>query len=428
MAAYSAHSGVEELVQLKQLVDVAAIEFDTASSAVVVARKELEECARIVETTSQQQLALLQRREYGWTAQEGTDFATCVADDIKGRQQLDQCRQTVTTAEHAVTSAHFTYMNVLRQRYHEETLWQDKWRVLGTYGTWSLIVLNTVVFVGSQYVVRQREHERMETLQQFFVDGFQQQQQGQPPTLQQAAQKLDQSLGRDITNSNNNNDNDHNKNDERIGFEPHETTTTGSTTKNDSNTDKPVVEFLEETINKTVPLECPDAQKKLMEDEKEKENEEATMTTTTTTTTAPPSESEKTHPRRFLGGGGVFDATQSSIASIRATLGKSTTATTSFLRRCRRRISETMENSVTATTPTTLAAAAAVTRSTVTTLTTHTFQVWRETTTRLRREYPLDVPSALVGSAVTGIMLLTLSCLRGSSSSSSSSSSSPPRR
>ena len=76
MAAYSAHSGVEELVQLKQWVDVAAIEFDTASSAVVVARKELEECARIVETTSQQQLALLQRREYGWTAQEGTDFAT----------------------------------------------------------------------------------------------------------------------------------------------------------------------------------------------------------------------------------------------------------------------------------------------------------------------------------------------------------------
>ena len=105
MAAYSAHSGVEELVQLKQLVDVAAIEFDTASSAVVVARKELEECARTVETTSQQQLALLQRREYGWTAQEGTDFATCVAEDIRLRKQLDQCRQLVTTAEHAVTSA-----------------------------------------------------------------------------------------------------------------------------------------------------------------------------------------------------------------------------------------------------------------------------------------------------------------------------------
>jgi uncharacterized protein (UPF0333 family) len=53
------------------------------------------------------------------------------------------------------------YMNNLRKRYHEEQVWTDKWRILSTYGTWGLIGLNSIVFLVSQYMFRQREVQRM---------------------------------------------------------------------------------------------------------------------------------------------------------------------------------------------------------------------------------------------------------------------------
>jgi hypothetical protein len=59
-------------------------------------------------------------------------------------------------------------MNRMRRRYHEEQIWQDQWRVLGTYGTWSLIVLNSCVFLGSQYFLRMRENARMKAIEELI--------------------------------------------------------------------------------------------------------------------------------------------------------------------------------------------------------------------------------------------------------------------
>eukprot|EP00562_Extubocellulus_spinifer_P018890 CAMPEP_0178601730 /NCGR_PEP_ID=MMETSP0697-20121206/34548_1 /TAXON_ID=265572 /ORGANISM="Extubocellulus spinifer, Strain CCMP396" /LENGTH=146 /DNA_ID=CAMNT_0020239817 /DNA_START=1 /DNA_END=439 /DNA_ORIENTATION=- len=39
-------------------------------------------------------------------------------------------------------------MDAMRKRYHEEQIWNDRWRVLGVYGTWGLIALNSVLFLG----------------------------------------------------------------------------------------------------------------------------------------------------------------------------------------------------------------------------------------------------------------------------------------
>merc|ERR1711862_977622 len=82
------------------------------------------------------------------------------------RSQLEQSRHDLARSEESLTRAQLDYINKMRRRYHEEQIWQDQWRVLGTYGTWTLIVLNSCVFLVSQYFLRQRETERMETIKQ----------------------------------------------------------------------------------------------------------------------------------------------------------------------------------------------------------------------------------------------------------------------
>ena len=49
-------------------------------------------------------------------------------------------------------------MRALQSRYHAELLWQDKYRALSLYGTWTLILVNSLFFVGST-VLRSRSNQ-----------------------------------------------------------------------------------------------------------------------------------------------------------------------------------------------------------------------------------------------------------------------------
>jgi hypothetical protein len=55
-------------------------------------------------------------------------------------------------------------MDALRHKYQEEQAWQDRWRVLGTFGTWGLIGLNSLVFLASQVLFYRREARRLVAL------------------------------------------------------------------------------------------------------------------------------------------------------------------------------------------------------------------------------------------------------------------------
>merc|ERR1719215_1139114 len=61
-------------------------------------------------------------------------------------------------------------MDTVRTRYHEEQIWQDKWRVVSTYGTWLLIGMNSILFLGGQYMNRVREDQRVQRLSAIVVD------------------------------------------------------------------------------------------------------------------------------------------------------------------------------------------------------------------------------------------------------------------
>lgn len=160
-------TGVEEIAALKKSVVQASDRLDAATLRVQEMRQQLDENAVKAQEISAQHAAMMQNRS-SWNEQDVQAFAQLTAAEGKARQLASTSRQAVRQAEDEMQKSLRNYMDALRRRYHEEQLWQDKWRVLGTYWTWSLIALNSVVFVVGQALHYRREERRLLSIEEMF--------------------------------------------------------------------------------------------------------------------------------------------------------------------------------------------------------------------------------------------------------------------
>lgn len=164
LSIWNDRSGTTEVLHLKQQVSTKSQAFDEATIRVTNARRKLDDCTLQWERASGMHLQLLQRRE-SWTEEDAQQFATLVGKEVKHRTEMEQARTELASAESHLSSCQLDYMNAMRKRYHEEQIWQDQWRVLGTYGTWSLIVLNSFIFLASQAFHYRRENQKMKHME-----------------------------------------------------------------------------------------------------------------------------------------------------------------------------------------------------------------------------------------------------------------------
>ena len=157
-------TGVHEIAALKQTVVDASDRLESCTQQLQNLRQQLDQ-----ESLEHQDLATkyaeMMAKRHEWTEKDVTTFAQLTAAEGKARSAVDATRQALQTAETAWQDAQTSYLDAVRQRYHEEQVWHDKWRVLGTYWTWTLIGLNSVVFVVGQALHYRRETLRMQSLQ-----------------------------------------------------------------------------------------------------------------------------------------------------------------------------------------------------------------------------------------------------------------------
>jgi hypothetical protein len=161
---WSESSGTAEISQLKGAVAMASQKFDAATAQVTTLRRNLDTCLLEYERISSRHTSMLQNRGH-WTPEQASEFASLVNQEVTTRQTLNQARKELAEAEQHLSNCQMEYMNCMRQRYHEEQIWQDKWRIFGTYGTWSLIVLNSIIFLSSQYIHNRRETGKIKAIQ-----------------------------------------------------------------------------------------------------------------------------------------------------------------------------------------------------------------------------------------------------------------------
>ena len=166
------HSGQRELEHLKRSVQQASMNFDVTVGDVVTFRSSVEDAQRAHDDAQKQLASLMMRREQ-WDGTDAALFVEYTSKEVKTRQALAEARNSLRKAEEDSSRCQREYMDVMRQRYHEEQMWQEKWRMLGTFGTWTLIGLNSFLFLGSQFFHQRREINRLKAIEQLIKDNLQ---------------------------------------------------------------------------------------------------------------------------------------------------------------------------------------------------------------------------------------------------------------
>mmetsp|Transcript_10560 Transcript_10560/g.31115 ORF Transcript_10560/g.31115 Transcript_10560/m.31115 type:complete len:368 (-) Transcript_10560:401-1504(-) len=169
---YADFAGVNEISRLKSAVSEASSAFDSSTSSLLRLRDELEQRVSDHERLERLHHNMMQRRhEWGVDGDvdaAAEDFARLTAEEGRARRLKDETKLSLREAEENLRMRQVEYMDAMRKRYHEEQVWQDKWRVLGTYGTWALIGLNSIIFLGGQILHFKREEDRLSAIAMFI--------------------------------------------------------------------------------------------------------------------------------------------------------------------------------------------------------------------------------------------------------------------
>lgn len=167
----SESSGESELKILKQQVHAISRTFDDATQQVTQVRAQTAALQTKYEDLQKEHLQLIMRRD-SWSEPDIRRFADITSSEMLTKRELDASRLRLKDCEVLQETTKKEYMDTVRKRYHEEQLWQDKWRVISTYGTWALIGINSMVFIISQYLQKHREDERIRRFSQLMEEKF----------------------------------------------------------------------------------------------------------------------------------------------------------------------------------------------------------------------------------------------------------------
>lgn len=164
---FSETFGEHEISALKKKVNEVSQHFDLSTQSVANARSRARALQTQYEDLQKDHMSLMMRRE-SWTDTDITKFAEVTSNEVKVKRALDEARVALQKSEEEQEFRQLEYMDAVRMRYHEEQIWQDKWRVISTYGTWILIGLNSMIFIGGQFFHQMREQARVEALEELL--------------------------------------------------------------------------------------------------------------------------------------------------------------------------------------------------------------------------------------------------------------------
>jgi len=153
-------AGLGELQRLKAAVN----EAETAHEAAVAQRAEAlraHDSLTQGRSTTQADLTVLLQRRDAWDADDVKKFTRLTSDEHSLKTRISESLITREASERAAEAAERAFLKAVRSQYHGELMWQEKYRALSLYSTWALIVVNSLVFVGSGVHRSYADRERL---------------------------------------------------------------------------------------------------------------------------------------------------------------------------------------------------------------------------------------------------------------------------
>lgn len=165
-------SGTDEILILKEKVIDASRKFDIITQQVSNARRDVDVKFLQYQEVSKEHSSMLQSKDR-WSPQDAQKFADLISDEIGRRKAWEEACEVLKISEERQGTIQVEYMDSMRKRYHEEQVWQEKWRILATYSTFALIFLNSSVFLISQIIHYKREAERFKAIESLIEEKIQ---------------------------------------------------------------------------------------------------------------------------------------------------------------------------------------------------------------------------------------------------------------
>ena len=153
-------AGLGELQRLKAAVN----EAETAHEAAVAQRAEAlraHDSLTQGRSTTQADLTVLLQRRDAWDADDVKKFTRLTSDEHDLKTRISESLVARESSERAAEAAERAFLKAVRSQYHGELMWQEKYRALSLYSTWALIVVNSLVFVGSGVHRSYADRERL---------------------------------------------------------------------------------------------------------------------------------------------------------------------------------------------------------------------------------------------------------------------------
>lgn len=152
--------------QLRERLQDSRINFTKAIAERSICQKELN--------------GLLQRKP-SWLDTDLQRFTELYRTEMRLEATETSAKEVNERLEKEVDQAHHRLVGAMRERYQEEQLWSDKIRRASTFGTFGLMLINVVLFMGVQLVSEPRKRRQLVSQIENVVVGKLEESQSKPP-------------------------------------------------------------------------------------------------------------------------------------------------------------------------------------------------------------------------------------------------------
>jgi len=160
---------VTRVDELKQGLVRVEDQFHSAKQELVKMRREFEDAVNARSKVQSEINSLLQRK-HDWNATDVTRCTECYTKEHSLKLLEESSKKSCLKHEQLVDSLQTAFLGSLRNVYQEETSLSQKSKILNSYFTWGLILLNSSIFlISTLFIEPQKRREQESRLKEAIV-------------------------------------------------------------------------------------------------------------------------------------------------------------------------------------------------------------------------------------------------------------------
>ncbi|OMJ24364.1 Sensitive to high expression protein 9-like protein, mitochondrial [Smittium culicis] len=153
-------TGYDKISSLKSAVIQKQKDFSDARAELISTKKEFEQVSED-RKSSQREINLLLQRKHIWNESDVSQFTSLHKREYNLSRSEIELKSNVKKLESNVETCYDNLVATIQSRYHEEQTWSDKIRMLSSYSTFAVLLVNITFLILAQLVFEPRRRRKI---------------------------------------------------------------------------------------------------------------------------------------------------------------------------------------------------------------------------------------------------------------------------